>query len=94
MASKKLNCSSIAEWKKIEHATSQDLAKELNGKMKNIGNKWSEYQIKKYGQLSQPLYIIQDVNGNDLSEPRGYDPSVDSYQKFLTTGIAKFKKIK
>lgn len=72
----------------------QVFSKELNGTLKNVGNKWSEYQIKKYGQLSQPLYIIQDVNGNDLSEPRGYDPSVDGYEKFLQKGISKFKKIK
>jgi thiol:disulfide interchange protein DsbD len=72
----------------------QVFSKELNGTLKNVGNKWSEYQIKKYGQLSQPLYIIQDVNGNDLSEPRGYDPSVDGYEKFLKNGITKFKKIK
>lgn len=72
----------------------QVFSKELNGKLKNVGNKWSEYQIKKYGQLSQPLYIIQDVNGNDLSEPRGYDPSVEGYEKFLKNGITKFKKIK
>ncbi len=72
----------------------QVFSKELNGTLKNVGNKWSEYQIKKYGQLSQPLYIIQDVNGNDLSEPRGYDPSVEGYEKFLKNGITKFKKIK
>ncbi len=72
----------------------QVFSKELNGTLKNVGNKWSEYQIKKYGQLSQPLYIIQDVNGNDLSEPRGYDPSVEGYEKFLQKGIAKFKQIK
>lgn len=72
----------------------QVFSKELNGTKKNVGNKWSEYQIKKYGQLSQPLYIIQDVNGNDLSEPRGYDPNVDDYEKFLKKGIAKFKQIK
>lgn len=72
----------------------QVFSKELNGTLKNVGNKWSEYQIKKYGQLSQPLYIIQDVNGNDLSEPRGYDPSVEGYEKFLQKGISKFKKIK
>lgn len=72
----------------------QVFSKELNGNLKNVGNKWSEYQIKKYGQLSQPLYIIQDVNGNDLSEPRGYDPSVEGYEKFLRKGIAKFKQIK
>jgi len=78
--------------KELLPESEQVFSKILNGKMKNIGNKWSEYQIKKYGQISQPLYIIQDVNGNDLSKPRGYDPSVDDYQKFLMDGIKKFKK--
>jgi len=72
----------------------QVYSSELNGVMKNIGNKWSEYQIKKYGQLSQPLYIIQDANGNDLTEPRGYDSNIDSYYQFLRSGIDKFNKVK
>jgi len=64
----------------------------LNGKLKNYGNKWSEYQIKKYGQISQPLYIVQDPNGKDLTEARGYDPNVEAYQEFLLNGIKKFKQ--
>jgi hypothetical protein len=38
------------------------------------------------------LYIVQDPNGKDLSEARGYDPDVEAYQTFLRKGITKFKK--
>lgn len=64
----------------------------LGGKIKTVGNKWSDYQIRKYGQISQPLYIIQDHEGNDLTEAIGYTPHIDTYQKFLKNGIKKFKK--
>lgn len=70
----------------------QVFSKEINGVMKYIGNKWSAYQIKKYGQLSQPLYIVQDTEGNDLTEAIGYTPDIDAYQKFLRKGIDSFKK--
>ena len=64
----------------------------LGGKIKTVGNKWSDYQIRKYGQISQPLYIIQDLEGNDLTDAIGYTPDIDAYQKFLQNGIKKFKK--
>ena len=64
---------------------------DLQGKVKTVGNKWSAYQIKKYGQISQPLYIITDSEGNDLTEPIGYTPDINSYKAFLEEGIDKFK---
>lgn len=70
----------------------QVFSKELNGVMKNIGNKWSAYQIKTYGQISQPLYIIQDLEGNDLTKAIGYTPDIAEYKNFLRGGISKFKK--
>ncbi|MFN5910768.1 MAG: protein-disulfide reductase DsbD family protein, partial [Bacteroidota bacterium] len=78
--------------KKLLPESERVFSEVLNGKLKNYGNKWSEYQIKKYGQISQPLYIVQDPNGKDLSEARGYDPDVEAYQTFLRKGITKFKK--
>jgi thiol:disulfide interchange protein len=62
----------------------------LQGKIKNVGNKWSEYQIVRYKQISQPLYVIQDLNDNDLTKPIGYTPNIDEYHKFLEDGIKKF----
>lgn len=64
----------------------------LQGKIKNVGNKWSEYQIKRYNQISQPLYVIQDLEGNDLTEAIGYTPNIDEYRKFLEKGLSKFNK--
>lgn len=63
----------------------------IQGIIKNVGNKNSDYQIKKYGQVSQPLYVIQDHSENDLTEAIGYTPNIDEYQKFLEEGIKKFK---
>jgi thiol:disulfide interchange protein len=63
----------------------------LGGKVKTVGNKWSDYQIRKYGQVSQPLYILQDLEENDLTEAIGYTPNIDEYHSFLKNGIEKFK---
>jgi len=64
----------------------------LQGKIKTVGNKWSDYQIKKYGQISQPLYVLMDSEGNDLTEAIGYTPNIKEYKSFLEKGIERFKK--
>jgi thiol:disulfide interchange protein len=66
----------------------------IKGTIKTVGNKWSDYQVRKYGQLSQPLYIVTDSDGNDLSDAIGYTPNIDEYKTFLLGGINKFKKEK
>jgi thiol:disulfide interchange protein DsbD len=70
-----------SEWKYSEN---------IQGTIKNVGNKWSDYQIQKYGQISQPLYIVQDLEGNDLTEAIGYTPDVEEYRAFLEKGIKAF----
>lgn len=85
-----LYCDDRTELPKSE----QVFSKEINGVMKNVGNKWSSFQIKNYGQISQPLYIVQDLEGNDLTDAIGYTPNIEEYHKFLTRGIAKFPKKK
>jgi len=66
----------------------------IKGKIKNVGNKNSDYQIKKYGQVSQPLYVIQGHEENDLTEAIGYTPNIEEYKKFLSNGLKKFKALK
>jgi thiol:disulfide interchange protein DsbD len=71
----------------------QYYSEESNGKIKTVGNKWADYQIKKYKQISQPLYVIVDpVDGADLTAPRGYDSSVEGYRAYLEKGIKRFKE--
>lgn len=60
--------------------------------IKNVGNKWAEMQIEKYNSFQQPLYVVIDHEGNDLTEAIGYTPDIQSYKSFLMKGIQEFKK--
>ncbi len=62
--------------------------------IKNVGNKWAELQIEKYQSFQQPLYVVIDHEGNDLTEPIGYTPEIQKYKKFLSKGIKAFKSKK
>jgi thiol:disulfide interchange protein DsbD len=64
----------------------------IGGKIKTIGNKWAELQIVQYKSFQQPLYVMIDAEGNDLTEGIGYTPDIPTYKKFLEKGIKAFKK--
>lgn len=59
-------------------------------KIKTIGNKWSDLQIKRYQSNSQPYYVILDHEENQLIESASYDPDVDKFVDWLDRGVAKF----
>ena len=66
-------------------------SKAIQGMIKTVGNKWSDYQVTHYGQLSQPLYVMIDADGNDLTDPIGYEPNVEVYKRFLKGGLKNNK---
>lgn len=62
-------------------------------KIKSIGNKWSDFQIKNYKANAQPYYVLLDHNGKNLNKYSAYDPDVNSYLSWLKEGIGNFKSI-
>jgi thiol:disulfide interchange protein DsbD len=60
--------------------------------IKNVGNKWAEMQIEKYNSFQQPLYVVIDHEGNDLTKAIGYTPNIKRYKSFLLDGLRKFKR--
>lgn len=62
------------------------------GKIKTVGNKWGELEIKRYKKFAQPLYIVTDSEGNDLTEAIPYTPDVQEYKRFLENGLKLFKQ--
>lgn len=64
----------------------------LSGKIKTVGNKWADLEMEKYGSFQQPLYVVVDSEGNDLTEAIGYTPDIKTYKAFLMKGISAFKK--
>tara|TARA_Y100001968_G_C18790418_1_gene450929 strand:- start:202 stop:522 length:321 start_codon:yes stop_codon:yes gene_type:complete len=66
---------------------------ETTGKrIRTIGNKWSDFQIREYGANAQPYYIILNHEEQPLNEPVGYTPDVEEYTAWLDKGIENFKK--
>jgi thiol:disulfide interchange protein DsbD len=64
----------------------------LSGNIKTVGNKWADLEMEKYGSFQQPLYVVVDSDGNDLTEAIGYTPDIKTYKAFLTKGMSAFKK--
>jgi thiol:disulfide interchange protein DsbD len=60
--------------------------------LRNVGNKWADFQIVNFNQNSQPLYVMVSPNEQVLAKPRGYKEGVDSYAQFLECGLDAFKR--
>ena len=63
--------------------------------METIGDKWTDLMISKYKTNTQPLYVITDLQGNNLNSTLptiSYTPDVAAYGAWLKEGISNFKK--
>lgn len=61
-------------------------------KVRTIGNKWSDFQISKYNNNSQPFYVLIDSDENRLAPTRGFDTDVEAYIEWLKKGVENFNK--
>ena len=78
------------ELPKSEQFTSKSTGSEIE----TIGDKWTDFMISKYNTNTQPLYVLTDLEGNNLNESQptiSYVP-VEEYEAWLKVGISKFKK--
>ena len=63
--------------------------------LETIGDKWTDFMISKYKTNTQPLYVITDLEGNNLNSTTptiSYTPDVAAYGAWLKEGISNFKK--
>lgn len=87
---------------KTEMPASEQVISDYSGKkLVTLGNKWSDLEAKTFNANSQPFYVLLDSNGNLMTDANGkqIDPSpadynVESYLKFLESGIAAYKRSK
>lgn len=52
-----------------------------------IGQKWSEFQEKRYKTNAQPYYVVLNSKGEDMNSPVGYTPDAEEYLAWLQNGI-------
>ncbi len=70
----------------------QYFSKTRNKQIVTIGDKWTDFQVINYQSNSQPLYVIKDVDGNDINLPIGYETDDQVYLNWLKDAINKAKK--
>jgi len=82
----------FVDFKKKLPKDKQYISKETGKKIRTIGNKWSDLQMKEYKANAQPYYVI--INHDSFTPLNGYasyDPNIEKYIKWLKEGIGKFK---
>jgi len=72
----------------------QFISKTTGAEIETIGDKWTDFMISKYNTNTQPLYVLTDLQGNNLNEkqPTISYVGVTEYESWLKTGISNFKK--
>lgn len=73
----------------------QLISKTTGSKIETIGDKWTDFMITKYNTNTQPLYVLVDLDGNNLNletPTTSYNPDVLLYANWLKQGISNFKK--
>jgi thiol:disulfide interchange protein len=81
---------------KTELPKAEQYVSETTGKkIKTVGNKWADFQIKHFQSNSQPQYVI--INHKEIKALNGtaaYDPDIDLYINWLETGVKAFENQK
>jgi len=60
-------------------------------KIDTYGEKWTDFEITRFNQISQPLYVLLDHEEKELTKSVNYIKKVEEYKVFLEKGIAEFK---
>ena len=65
-------------------------------KIRNVGNKWSDFQQSNFKQNTQPLYVMLTLDEEVIANPRGYRPDegVEEYEQYLECGLQTFAQKK
>lgn len=81
----------VDEDKKLENVY---VSKQRQKKLRNVGNKWADFQIINFEQNSQPLYVMMTTDEKVLAKPRGYKEGVEAYNAYMECGYQAYLKTK
>ncbi|MGQ7944585.1 cytochrome c biogenesis protein CcdA [Flavobacterium sp. WC2509] len=70
------------------------VSKMTGSEIETIGDKWTDFMISKYNTNTQPLYVLTDLQGNNLNtnQPTISYVSVEEFESWLKIGVSNFKK--
>lgn len=72
-------------------------SKAQNKKLRNVGNKWADFQIANFRNNAQPLYVLMTPNEEVLARPVGYMDGWsdwEQYNEYLNCGLQTYDGVK
>jgi thioredoxin-related protein len=64
-----------------------------NGKkITTYGEKWADLEISKFGEITQPLYVVLNHQEEIIAPKQSYTTSIKKYKVFLQQGLDEFNK--
>ncbi|MEK8179510.1 cytochrome c biogenesis protein CcdA [Flavobacterium buctense] len=69
----------------------QFISKSTGSEIVTVGDKWTDFMITKYKTNTQPLYVLIDLEEQNLNKPISYTPNINDYLSWLKDGVSKFK---
>ena len=72
----------------------KSVSRSTGEKIDTYGEKWSDMETASFSSNSQPLYVLLDDNGNELTMPKGYTPDIEQYLLFLEQGKSNFHNLR
>lgn len=61
-------------------------------KIRTVGNKWTDFEIRHFQKASQPYYVLVTPNMEVLTHPVAYT-SASTFEQFLDCGLQQFSEI-
>ncbi len=58
-------------------------------KLRTVGDRWAAVEEQRFGSVSQPMYVIVDSRGRQVSSPRYYDEDVNAFVAWLAAGLRR-----
>jgi hypothetical protein len=71
----------------------QYVSKISGKKITTYGAKWKDFQIERFQELSQPLYVLLNTDETMLQKPMAYETNADVYKDFLQKGLKRFDSL-
>ena len=64
--------------------------------METVGDKWMKMEIDRYGEVTQPMYVIVDHKENNISGKANYQThsDVDTFKAWLLNAKKQFESSK
>lgn len=68
------------------------ISKKRNKKLRTVGNRWADFQIVNFDQITQPLYVMVTPQEDVITQPREYKEGIEDYFNYLSCGLKTFKE--